>query len=86
MRLHQAAAGNALPLCVTLALLHAPPPLQIASTLMGGEAAAAVDGDKLRQLKADVAMQLNALRNAAYAGGFAAARGAIAATLAGDFA
>lgn len=61
-------------------------PLQIATSLMGAEAAAAADPDKLRQLKADVAMELNALRNTAYAGGFAAAKGAVAAAASGLFA
>lgn len=56
---------------------------QIATTLMGAEAAAAMDPEKLRQVKADVAMELNALRNAAYSGGFAAAKGALAAAAAG---
>ena len=60
--------------------------MQIASTLMGEEAASGVDGDVMRRLKADVAMQLNTLRNAAYAGGFAAAKGAIAATISGQYA
>lgn len=53
---------------------------------MGAEAAAAVDADTLRQMKADVAMELNALRNAAYSGGFAAAKGALAAAASGLFA
>ncbi len=53
---------------------------------MGAEAAAAADPDKLRQLKADVAMELNALRNAAYAGGFTAAKGAMTAAASGLFA
>lgn len=54
--------------------------------LGSAEAAAAVDADVLRRLKADVAMRLNALRNASYAGGFAAAKGAIAAAVQGQFA
>ena len=62
------------------------PALQIASTLMGAEAASSVDSDVMRRLKADVAMQLNTLRNAAYAGGFAAAKGAIAAAISGQYA
>ena len=53
---------------------------------MGGEAAGSVDGDVMRRLKADVAMHLNTLRNAAYAGGFAAAKGAIAAAVSGRYA
>lgn len=53
---------------------------------MGAEAAAAADADVVRRLKADVAMQLNALRNAAYAGGFSAAKGAIAAAVSGAYA
>lgn len=53
---------------------------------MGAEAAAGVDGDLLRRLKADVAMELNALRNAAYAGGFSAAKGALAAAVDGQYA
>lgn len=60
---------------------------QIAGTVLGSaEAAAAVDADVLRRLKADVAMRLNALRNASYAGGFAAAKGAIAAAVQGQYA
>ncbi|PRW44459.1 prolyl-tRNA synthetase associated domain-containing 1 [Chlorella sorokiniana] len=59
---------------------------KIATSLMGAEAAAAADPDKLRQLKADVAMELNALRNTAYAGGFAAAKGAMQAAASGLFA
>lgn len=57
----------------------------MASTLLG-EAAAGVDGDVMRQLRADVEVQLNALRNAAYAGGFSAAKGAIAGSISGQFA
>lgn len=60
---------------------------QIAGTALGSaEAVAALDADVLRRLKADVAMELNALRNAAYAGGFAAAKGAITAVVDGQFA
>ncbi|KAL4428411.1 hypothetical protein ABPG75_002500 [Micractinium tetrahymenae] len=49
----------------------------MASSLLG-EAAGSVDADVLRRLKADVATELNALRNAAYAGGFSAAKVAVA--------
>lgn len=49
--------------------------------LLGEEGDAAVDGDSLRRLTADVAMELNALRNASYAAGFKAAQGAMAAAL-----
>lgn len=59
--------------------------IQVASTLLG-DAAASVDPDALRRLKADVEVQLNALRNAAYAGGFVAAKGAIAGSINGVFA
>ena len=58
--------------------------MQIGSTLVGGEAVSSVDADVMRRLKADVAMQLNALRNAAYAGGFATAKGAIADAIRGQ--
>jgi hypothetical protein len=64
---------------------HPTPLVQVASTLLG-DGAASVDSDVLRRLKADVEMQLNALRNAAYAGGFAAAKGAIAGAINGVFA
>ena len=53
---------------------------------MLGDGASNIDADVLRRLKADVAVQLNALRNAAYAGGFTAARGAMAASLTGQYA
>lgn len=59
--------------------------LQISAALLG-DAASSVDGDVLRRLKADVAMELNALRNAAYAGGFSAAKGAMDAALKGHYA
>jgi hypothetical protein len=59
--------------------------LQIAATLLG-DGAPAANPDVLRRLKADVEVQLNALRNAAYAGGFAAARGAVADRLGGLYA
>lgn len=58
---------------------------QIASTLLG-DASPAVDADGLRRLKLDVEMQLNALRNAAYAGGFSAAKLAITNTISGQYA
>jgi hypothetical protein len=44
-----------------------------------------VDGDDLRKLKADVVMQLNGLKNAAYATGFKAAQSAVVASIKGDF-
>ncbi|EFN55384.1 hypothetical protein CHLNCDRAFT_134463 [Chlorella variabilis] len=83
------AAGGATPAAAPRAddVLRATDELvdKIASTLVG-EAAAGVDADVMRRLKADVEMRLNALRNAAYAGGFSAARGAIASTLSGQYA
>ena len=52
----------------------------------GGEAAAGLDQDVLRRLTADVAMELNGLRNAAYAHGFSASKAAITSTINGRFA
>ena len=68
----------------------APPlPSRSAAVQIGGSqaaaAAAAGDADGLRRLRADVESELNALRNAAYAAGYAAAKGAIAAMVSGQY-
>jgi hypothetical protein len=55
----------------------------LAAARLAGAGAGAGDGEVLRRLTADVAMELNALRNAAYAAGFQAARGAAVAALGG---
>jgi len=52
-----------------------------AQRLMGAGGAAAADANAVRRLTADVAMELNALKNAAYASGFKSAQGAMAASL-----
>jgi len=57
---------------------------------LGGEGltsdgAPEIEGDDLRKVKADVAMQLNALKNASYAEGFKAAQSAVVATIRGEF-
>ena len=46
-----------------------------------GQDLGAVDGEVMRRLRADVAMELNALRNAAYAAGFKAAQASVVAGL-----
>ena len=40
-----------------------------------------LDSEAMRSLEADVRMEINSLKNAAYASGFAAARGAMRAQL-----
>lgn len=47
-------------------------------------AGSSIDGDDLRKLKADVAMQLNGLKNASYAAGFKAAQSAVVASIRGE--
>jgi hypothetical protein len=47
----------------------------------GDESATRGDGEALTKVRADVVMELNALRNAAYSAGFNAAQGAIASSL-----
>lgn len=59
--------------------------LQVLAAALG-DAAGSVDTDVMRRLTADVAMELNALRNAAYANGFTAAKGAIAGVISKQFA
>lgn len=59
---------------------------KIAATLVGGQGVQGVDSDVRRRLTADVAVELNALRNSAYAAGFTAAKGAIAASITGQYA
>lgn len=59
--------------------------LQVLKTVMGG-ADAHFDADILRKLTADVSMELNALRNAAYTNGFFAAKGAVAASISKSYA
>ncbi len=58
--------------------------MQVLTVAVGD--AASIDADVLRRLTADVAMELNALRNAAYANGFTAAKGAIAGAISQQFA
>jgi hypothetical protein len=45
-----------------------------------------MDGEVLRRLKADITMELNVLRNAAYSSGFVAAKQTIAGTILREFA
>eukprot|EP00887_Chlorella_sp_A99_P004889 scaffold4.g4889.t1 len=56
------------------------------AVLCGSEGAATVDPNVLRRLRADVEAELVTLRNAAYAGGFAAAQGGILAAVSREFA
>ena len=53
-------------------------------TASTGVDAASVDGDVMRRLRADVVMELNALRNAAYAAGFKAAQKTVVASITGE--
>ena len=55
---------------------HTRAALQVVGVLTAG-GAAVPDAETLRQLTLDVEMELNAMRNASYASGFAAAQGAI---------
>lgn len=65
---------------------------KVAAALRGGDlitrgsggGGSGIDGDDLRKLNADVVMQLNALKNAAYAAGFKAAQSAVVATIQGE--
>lgn len=59
--------------------------LQVLGAAMG-DAAGSVDADVLRRLTADVAMELNVLRNHAYTNGFNAAKGAVAGVISRQFA
>jgi hypothetical protein len=52
---------------------------------LGVDLTTSIDGDDLRRLKADVVMQLNALKNAAYSAGFKSAQSAVVASIQGEF-
>lgn len=52
----------------------------------GSSGLAALDADALRRLRADLAMELNTLRNAAYARGFKAARAGVVSSITGQHA
>lgn len=58
---------------------------KVAAALGGVDLTSGIEGDDLRRLKADVVMQLNAMKNAAYAAGFKAAQSAVVATIRGEF-
>ncbi len=51
----------------------------------GGQQSATEDSEAMRVLLADVRMEINSLKNAAYASGFTAARGALRAQLEASF-